>query len=105
MNLDGLAMEAYHRLAPQGCPEPENLEAFAVLCGAAAAAACRYADDLDLGENLTPREWQIWVQYTHLLMRLADAHTWGRDGNLREVRSALQETVTALDDYLRNPQE
>jgi hypothetical protein len=96
MTLDGEQMRVYHSLAPPDCNEETNSRAFAVLTGAAAAAAYRMADRSDLGGTLHPAEREVWQAAASLLLRLADQHTWGAEVDAGEVREAAGELAGVL---------
>jgi len=84
-NLDGEQMRVYYQLAPLDCDEGQNVQAFAVLVGAAAACATRMSDELDLGRDLPETEREEWLHTTLTLLHLADLYTPGSDATREEL--------------------
>jgi hypothetical protein len=71
------------------CDASTNQRGFAILCGAAAGAAARFHDEIDLGGDLSEEEQGEWGAICHLLMRLADRYTCPSPYVPGEVGSAL----------------
>ena len=95
-DMDGGANRVYYSLAPSGCSRETNLRAFSYLCGAAAAAAVRFGDEIDFGRDLTEEERAEWEAVVHVLMRLADEHcagsTQGEPGDVAQAFCRACET-------------
>jgi hypothetical protein len=96
-DMDEGSMRIYRALVTETADALTLQRAFAVLCGAAAACATRFADELDHGRELADQDRAEWDALRGLLLRLADAHALGSvQGEPGEVAEALRETAAVF---------